>query len=243
MRKFVIASVAAATVGLAWAEGPGQEQYQQQFRDQPQARAYLSYNFGGDNRRRGLAAPLHYGLRLDYDSRLRQGSSVVTTPLLQLDHDNRGESMAFANGVPFAARNLRLNEDAGSGASTGSSSGWSYFDWGLLAVGIGGTGYLIYDATKGHNSPDAKPTSGSTTGTTTGVVNTVTGVVTGVVNTVTGVVNTVTGVVTGVVNAVTGYAGPRTVEGVLPFDPVDRTDPQYQKWLDGGTGQMGDLGG
>jgi len=219
MRKTLVAIIAASTIGVVWADASSQEQYQQQFRDQPQARAYLSYTFGGDSHRRGLAAPLHYGLRFDYDSRLRQnsGDGVVTaTPLLQFDRDNRGESMALASGVPFAAHNLRRNEDAGSGSSTsggGSDSGWSFFDWTLLAVGIGGAGYLIYDATKGHSSPN--PKSSSTTGSTT------------------------SGSTTG-----GGLLG----TGLLGFAEVQTSydaerDFQQQRWLDGGTGQMGDLGG
>jgi len=235
MRRTFVAIIAAGAVGVVWADATTS---QEQFRDQPEARAYLSYSFGAKDRN-SLPAPLHYGLRLDHDSRLRGAAYGTVPPLLQLDHDNRGETLALANGVPFAGRNLRLNQDDSAGAGSATGGGWTFFDWSLLAIGIGGAGYLIYDATKGKSSPDGKP-AGSTTGTSTGVVTGVVNTVTGVV---TGVVNTVTGVVTGVVNAVNGYSGSRSVQGVLPFDPVDRTDPQYQKWLDGGTGQMGDLGG
>jgi len=239
MRQTVIALIAAGGLGLVWADGYGQ---QEQFRDQPQAGAYLSYGFGGVPLR-DAPAPLHYGLKLDHDSRLRD-ARPWTPPLFQLDFDNRGETLASFNGVPFAGRNLRLNQDDGGGTSstTGggdSKGGFTFFDWTLLAIGVGGAGYLIAEATKGHDSPDPPP-SNSGGGSTNGLVNAVTGVVTGVVNTVTGVVNTVTGVLTGSTN---GFAGQRTVPGVLPFDPPDRTDPSYQKWLDGGTGQMGDLGG
>jgi len=194
MRKTFVAIIAASTMGVVWADASSQEQYQQQqFRDQPQARAYLSYSFGGDSSRRGLAAPLHYGLRIDYDSRLRQNAGVTTTPLLQFDHDNRGESMALASGIPFAARNLRRNEDSGSTSSGGGSDsgGWTFFDWTLLAVGIGGAGCT---------------TSGSTTGG--GLLGT----------------------------GLLGFAELQT-----SYD-ADR-DFQQQHWLDGGTGQMGDLGG
>ncbi len=221
MRKTLVAIIAASTIGVVWADASSQEQYQQQFRDQPEARAYLSYNFGGDSQRRGLAAPLHYGLRIDYDSRLRQSSGVTTapTPLLQFDRDNRGQSLALASGIPFAAHNLRLHQDGGSGSSTssggGSDSGWSFFDWTLLAVGIGGAGYLIYDATKGHDSPDAKPSGSTTSGSTTSGSTTAGGLLgTGLL----------------------GFADVQT-----SYD-VDR-DFQQQHWLDGGTGQMGDLGG
>jgi hypothetical protein len=233
MRKTFVAIIAAGAVGAVWADAATN---QEQFRDQPEAHAYLSFNFGGRDNRHTTDAPFHYGLRMDHDSRLRAAAGAPLPPLLQVDRNNRGETLALANGVPFAARNLRLNQDSGGGTSSGGNdSGWTFFDWSLLAVGLGGAGYLIYNATKGKDSPNGTPagnTTGSSNGVVTGLVNTVTGVVTGVVNTV-----------TGVVNSVTGYSGPRSVQGVLPFDPVDRSDPTYQKWLDGGHGQMGDLGG
>jgi hypothetical protein len=217
MRKILIAAIAASVVGVAGADAANQElgpqQYQDQTREQPQARAYLSYNFGGDNHRRGLAAPLHYGLRFDYDGRLRQqDAGVVTTPLMQFDHDNRGESVALAGGVPFAAHNLRMNQDgdgSGSSSSGGSSEGgWTFFDWTLLAVGVGGAGYLIYEATKGHNSPNAQPASSSSSGGG-GLLGT----------------------------GLLGYAE-------FPSAGYGETrDFEQQRWLDGGTGQMGDLGG
>ncbi len=68
---------------------------QEQFRDQPEARAYFSYSFGTQSTR-SQAAPLHYGLRLDHDSRMNAVGSDGIRPqllaLLQFDHDNRGES-------------------------------------------------------------------------------------------------------------------------------------------------------
>jgi len=213
MRKIFIAAIAASTIGVAWADASIQDQqYQDQTRNQPQARAYLNYSFGGNSHSKGLAAPLHYGLRIDYDSRLRQqNAGVVTTPLLQFDHDNRGESLALANGVPFAAHNLRMNQDAGSGSSTSgsgsSNSGWTFFDWTLLAVGLGGTGFLIYEVTKGHNSPNAAPASSTSSG-----------------------------------------GGGLLGTGLLGFTEIQTSydegrDFEQQHWLDGGSGQMGDLGG
>ncbi len=208
MRKTFVAIIAAGAVGVVWADATTN---QEQFRDQPEARAYLSYNFGSHDRH-SVAAPLHYGLRLDHDSRLNavgsEGIRVQLPALLQLDHDSRGETLASANGLPFAGRNLRLNQDD-NGSSGSSGGGWNFFDWTLLAVGVGGAGYLIYDATKGKNSPDGKPTSGSTTGGTTG-----------------GLLGT-------------GLLG--LADNPTSYDS-DR-DFARQHWLDGGTGQMGDLGG
>lgn len=264
MRKFVVAG--AASLGLlgTWAAVANPND------TQPQARAYLSIPFGGaPAKNKDLNSPFHYGLRVDYDSRLRTLEGRELPALMQLDSDALGNRIASVGGVPFAGRiqpPLRQNEGDSAPASSGSG-GFTFFDWSLLAVGVGGVGYLIYEVSKSKDSPDVQngggSTTGSTTGTTTGVVtgvvNTVTGVVTGVVNAVTGtvtgavtnptgVVNTVTGVVTGVVNTVTGvltgttgFTGSRSVEGVLPFDPVEYDGQSYQQWLDGGTGHMGDL--
>ena len=223
MRKTFVAIIAAGAVGAVWADATTS---QEQFRDQPEARAYLSYSFGGEARR-SQPAPLHYGLRLDHDSRLRERANGVQLPaLLQLDHDNRGETLATANGLAFAGLNLRVHQNDSSGSGSDSSSsgsgsssdssgggtanagGWTFFDWSLLAVGLGGAGYLIYDATKGKNSPDGKSTSSSG--------------------------STCTGLLC------TGLLG--LADNPTSYD-LDERDFARQRWLDGGTGQMGDLGG
>lgn len=211
MRKTFVAIIAAGAVGVVWADATTN---QEQFRDQPEARAYLSFSFGGQAARTS-PAPLHYGLRLDHDSRLRatgsDGTQAQLPALLQLDHDNRGETLASANGLPFAGLNLRLHQGDSSGSSStsgggGNEGGWTFFDWTLLAVGLGGAGYLIYDATKGKDSPDGKPaSSGSTTG-----------------------------------GGLLGLLG--LADNPTSFD-FDERDFAQQRWLDGGTGQMGDLGG
>jgi|GEM_PF-1674345 len=233
MRKIVV--VGAATVCLlgAWVASAGPND------TQPQARAYFKIPFGAE--KHAPKEPFHYGLRLDYDSRLTTVDGRELPALANFDFDNRGNRLALVGGVPFAGHLAGpLNQNEGDTASTGGGSGgggFTFFDWSLLAVGAGGIGFLIYEVSKNKDTPDPpKPaTTGTTTGVVTGVVNTVTGVVTGVVNTVTGVVN-------GVLTGTTGFTGSsRSVEGVLPFDPVDNRDQTYQQWLDGGTGHMGDL--
>ena len=217
MRKIFVAIVAAGAMGAVWADATVQ-QYQDQtrFQDQPRANAYLGYSFGGNTHRSNAPAALHYGLRLDHDSRIHSSNGVALPPLFQLDHDNIGETLASANGVPFAGRNLRLNDDSStSGGSTGggSDSGWSFFDWGLLAVGVGGAGYLISQAVRGKDSPKVAPSNGSSSG---GGSSSSSG-----------------GLLGGLL--LTGSSGGGAID-------EDR-DFEKQRWLDGGTGQMGDLGG
>jgi hypothetical protein len=221
MRKTFVAIIAAGAVGVVWADATTN---QEQFRDQPEARAYFSYTFGGQASR-SQPAPLHYGLRLDHDSRMNavgaDGIKVQMPALLQFDHDNRGESLASANGVPFAGLNLRVRQDgmnayglhqndSGSSDST-NAGGWTFFDWSLLAIGLGGAGYLIYDATKGKDSPDGKSTSSTTGGSSTG-------------------------------GGLLGLGLLGLADNATSYD-LDERDFERQRWLDGGTGQMGDLGG
>lgn len=216
MRKIFVAIVAAGTVGAVWADATVQ-QYQDQtrFQDQPRASAYLSYGFGGNTHRSNAPASLHYGLRLDHDARIHTSSGVTLPPLLQLDHDSLGETLASTNGIPFAGRNLRLNDDAGGGGNGGGSdSGWSFFDWGLLAVGVGGAGYLISQAVRGKDSPKVAPNSTGSSGS--------------------GGSSSSSGGLLGGLLLTGGSSG-----GSLDED----RDFEKQRWLDGGTGQMGDLGG
>lgn len=212
MRKTFVAIIAATTLGIAWADGVTN---QDQFRDQPQARAYLTYGFG--HAASDVAAPLHYGLRLDHESRLYADTATglpvdvqAQTPLAQFDLDNRGALLASLNGVPFAGVNVRLNDDSGGGSAPQTQpGGFTFFDWALLAVGVGGAGVLIAEATKGKNDPN--PPAGSTTGGSTG-----------------GLLGGLTG----------GFTDVRTTAA---FD--EERNLARQKWLDSGTGHMGDLGG
>jgi hypothetical protein len=262
MRKYMVAAMATGWIGIGFAAGTTPDEQFAQY--SAQGRAYLSYDFGGPRRSNDAAMPLHYGFRVDSESRLADERYTGLTDrqmpaMLQLDFAADGTRIARLNGIPFAGRSYILRQNDGSpdsgapAAATGEPGGFTWFDWGLLAVGVGGLGYIIAEVSKGKDSPDPPAAASGTTTAGGTVVGTVTGVVTGVVNAVTGAVtNTtaVTGTVTGVLNTVTGvltgttgFTSSRTIDGVLPFDPVDHNDPAYQKWLDGGNGQMGDLGG
>jgi hypothetical protein len=185
----------------------------------PQARAYMNYGFGGKDS--SLPRNFHYGLRLDQDTRLATRIGRESMPsIMQLDFNAKsGFESARVNGVPFASRSLRLNED-------GTETSYSVLDWGLLAVGVVGLGFGIAEVVKTKESDDPKTTGTSTGGGTTG------GTPTG--GTTTG--GTPTGGTTG------GLLG----TGLLGFTGAsysgDRNvDAERQAWLDGGTGHMGDL--
>ena len=107
-----------------------------------------------------------------------------------------------------------------------SAGGMGVIDWGLLAVGVAGVGFAAAGAASGDEDPDHKGNSGNSTGGST------TGSTTG------GGCSTTVGP-TGVCVTTMTFAPNRWTS---PYD-VERQDPEYTKWLDGGTGQMGDLGG
>ena len=231
MYKTLIAIIAAGTVGAAWADASiQQQQYQDQFRERPEARAYLSYSFGGGNHVRQSEAPLHYGLRLDHGSRIGQSSGLnggMNMPaLFQIDRDSRGTTLASTNGMLFAGHNLRLNQDdSGSGSGGGSQDGgWSFFDWSLLAVGVAGAGFLIYHATEGHDSPDAKKSSSGSSGSGSSSGGSGSGSSSG------------GGLLCKLLGTCLG-------DGSAQAADAERPDPGYIRWLDGGNGHMGDIGG
>jgi hypothetical protein len=106
----------------------------------------------------------------------------------------------------------------------GAFMNFGIVDWGLLALGLAGVGLAAGEVQNGDETADPQsgpPTPGGTTGGTTGGGGCTTSFLT------TTCITTPT------------YAPNRWT---TPYD-VERHDPEYQKWLDGGTGQMGDLGG
>jgi pyruvate/2-oxoglutarate dehydrogenase complex dihydrolipoamide acyltransferase (E2) component len=101
----------------------------------------------------------------------------------------------------------------------GMFASFGVVDWGLLALGAAGIGLAASEVAGGDEDPDSAG-GGGTSGTTTG-----------------GGCNT--SFLTTTCLTTPTYAPNRWT---TPYD-VDRQDPEYRKWLDGGTGQMGDLGG
>ena len=70
----------------------------------PESRAYFSLSFGG-----AKIAPrdLHYGLRIDHDSRFLEGEAV---PLMQFDFTRSGLSDARLNGLSVLKQRYRLHQ-------------------------------------------------------------------------------------------------------------------------------------
>jgi opacity protein-like surface antigen len=106
----------------------------------PEFRSYLQFQFGG-------ATPaldsLHYGLRIDHDSRLADRPMPA---IAQLDFGARGFSTASVNGLPFV-RSLSLQQNDGY-----EETRWTAIDWGLLAAGVAGLGFIVYEVSDSNDT-------------------------------------------------------------------------------------------
>lgn len=231
MRKTALSIALSLTcVGLASAWGPNN--------DAPEARAFASLSFGESVR--SNANQFFYGMRLDqsYQSRLEGRPALA-----QMHFDRHGFNEARVNGVPFAYTVRLAQTEGGEGGESGEPgtfSNFTFVDWTLLAVGAVAIGYGISEVVDQEDTPD--PSGGGTTtgGTTTG------GTTTGGTTTGTPLGGLLGGTTTG--GTTTGTPTGGLLGGLLgtfrtTSQGADETrhSAEYQEWLDGGTGQMGDL--
>ena len=253
MRKLVAAAAFGLVLGVAGASSSGDQA--------PEARAYLGFSFGGE---RVVPRDFHYGLRLDHDPRFVDGS---VPPLVQFDFTRQGLNAARVNGLNVVRQRYQLRqtepaavaEGGGFWASVGNFFGfgdeadagvetraaeeapaadaggdevtegtflnYSAVDWGLLAVGMVGIGVAVAEISNGDESedfgaggpappPPPPPPPGPAGGALGGLA----------------------GGLGGLPGGLSGYSAPGMGTDV-------ERDAEYRKWLDGGTGQMGDLGG
>jgi hypothetical protein len=216
MRKLAVITGAALAIASTWTAIAGQNN---DISTQPQANAYVSMAFGHSQQAASAVAPLHYGLRMAYDQRLRSFSGDALPALAQWDFDSRGNRIAMVGGIPFMAHikpPMRQADDQAEGQTNGQApqgigpEGLNFFDLSLLVGGVAAIGYLIYEVADNKDSPTPAP--GTTGGTTGGLLGGTTG---------------------GLLGGVLGY----TRTGELSAD----RDLERQAWLDGGSGHMGDL--
>jgi hypothetical protein len=260
MRRIIAAATFALVLGVAGATDPTEPA--------TEGKAYVGFSFGGQK-----VAPrdFHYGLRVDPDSRFAEG--LHQAPLMQIDFTRRGLNDARVNGLSVLKQQYRLRQAEEEAAAEGGEAaaaeepgffsrtwsgvknffgglfgggdeeeaaeeqpaetaeagaeaapeeiaegmfmGFNAVDWVLLAVGAAGVGAVASEVSGGDEDPD--PTGGGGGG--------------------------------------GGGGGTQCVPGPIPnlCAPLrsetrgtgndERVDPAYAEWLDGGTGQMGDLGG
>lgn len=240
MRKLAVISGAALLLAGTWTAVAGQNNVD----TQPSANAYLSLDFGHPNPAKATFAPLHYGLRMSYDNRLRAANGAALPPLAQLDFDSRGNRIGSVGGVPFMAKirpPLRQNDGEGEelpSGGGGEAGGIEFFDLALLGIGIAGLGYLVYEVASNDESPNPTTDGGTTGG---GLLGGLLGGATG--GLLGGLLGGDTGGTTGDTTGGTtggllggllgGYTGTRL--------SAQERNVEHQQWLDGGTGHMGDL--
>jgi hypothetical protein len=131
------------------------------------------------------------------------------------------EEVAEATEAPAEAAPADSAEAPAEEVADGMFASYGIVDWGLLALGAAGIGLAASEVANGDEDPDGAAGGGTSSGTTTGSG-----------------CNTTVGPA-GVCITTASYAPNKWTS---PYDKA-RHDPEYQKWLDGGTGQMGDLGG
>lgn len=138
MRKILLASILSASVCVA-------AQAQDPYENDPQARVYAGFSFGGpQSTNRTVANSFRYGLKLDYSHRLTEKHDLPS--LMQFDFDRHGLTETRVNGLS-AVRRVMLNQDEGGEASAeGASTEYSMMDWGLIAVGVVGIGFVAAEA-------------------------------------------------------------------------------------------------
>ena len=184
----------------------------------PETRAYFNLGFGGA---RELPSSFHYGLRLDQDRRFAPANAPA---VMQFDVSGAGVVDARLNGLNLLRRDLSANQEEGAAVATTT---WSAADWGLIVLGVAGVGYAGYEVAGSHQDSGTTSPSSSGGGTTAGG-NTAGGGTTGG-GTSGNPLGGLTGLTTGGLTDIAGAAGD------------ERTSREYQEWLDGGTGHMGDL--
>ena len=228
MRKLAQTSTALLLTGAAttaMAAGVGSS-----FGD---ARLYWRLSFDESAKR---VAESNYSFVVDYDRRFGDAPPV---PAAQVNFDRRGLMSAWLNGVPFARR-LTLMQTEGEGEAASASS-YTAVDYGLLALGAVGIGYGISTVVDQKDTPDASsggsPPGGSPTmGPDAGPLGPITGPLGPILSPVTGPLSPVLGPL----SPITGPLGLFTAGASSSFEERAVT-PEYQQWLDGGMGGMGDL--
>ncbi len=202
----------------------------------PQLGTYLVWNFGGAQE--VSSNNFQYGLRLDYDSRM--AARELAPPLLVLNVGDNSGADAFLNGSSLRGMALRMNQ-------AGAAGGGAALTTAAVVAGVAATAVVVSSTDDNDDSP-----SGGATGDTAGGGTGGTGGGTGGTGGGTGG----TGGGTGGTGGGTGGTGDVPLGGLLgsglsdmrgknwQYASSERRDvaPEYQQWLDGGTGQMGDLG-
>ena len=182
-----------------------------------EARVYWQMGF---SETRQAELPMHYGFSLDYDRRYAHGLPGV--PAALVNFDRKGFVNAWMNGVPFAQR-MTLQQAEGEAAA---GSTYTAVDYTLMALGALGVGYGISEVVDQKDTADRTTTAAPSPGAS----------------------PSPSSPVPAPVPAPAPAPAPAALPSPVPapfaaqmFLDERRVTPEYQRWLDEGTGGMGDL--
>lgn len=216
----------------------------------PQLGSYLIWKFGAQDGPHS-GDRFHYGLRLDYDAYTAQTRGLP--PLLRINVAGSGGVDTYLNGSNLRGMALSL------GQVEGPSLGTILTAAGAAAVGVGTVVLVTQEATKndppastggsgssssgGSSSGSGSSGSGSSGGSSSGSGSSGSGSSSGGSTSGSGSSGSgsSSGSGTGLPLGGTGYNG-RPTAPELDHSEMRGISPEYQQWLDGGSGQMGDLG-
>ena len=112
MRKFVKAAGLGVLVGLSLAAVAGDAN------NGAETRAYFNFGFGGA---RDLATDWHAGLQLSPEGATRAGE-LVPASTMKIDFSNRGNALML-NGMPLVQKSYRLQQAEGEAAEAAAEEG------------------------------------------------------------------------------------------------------------------------
>lgn len=142
MIKALLSVFISAAVSLSALSAPKDE-------NSPEFRAYTSFSFGAPQ---GHSLGLHYGLRMDNDSRISQVNSFDKAAVVQVDFSQKsGFESAHLYGIPLTTPSLMLNEAGDPSVTT------KLLWFGGLFI-LGGATYGIHEwAHSGGSDPAPAP--------------------------------------------------------------------------------------
>ena len=144
MRKLAQASTALLLSGTTTAMAAGVDA------SFGEARLYWRTSFG---EQQAAPATAQFGMSLDYDRRYLTPGQLPPQPAAQVNFDRQGLTSASLNGIPFARRAVALQQTEGEGAAAGVT--YTAIDYGLLALGAVGIGYTISEVVNQKDTSDA----------------------------------------------------------------------------------------
>ncbi len=192
------------------------------------ARLYWRMSFDESAKR---VADSSYSFVVDYDRRFGDAPPV---PAVQVNFDRRGLMQAYMNGMPFARRMSLMQTEGDAGAAAGGTS-YTAVDYGLLAIGALGIGYGISSVVDQKDTPDAAGSAGPNPAPMMSPMASPFSPITGPLSPVLAPLSPLTGPLSPVLGPLGLFTG-----NSASFEERAVT-PEYQQWLDAGTGGMGDL--